>query len=124
LPISLSRDTLTSMQVSEILSPQGKPNRALANNKRRSNQLLGLKVGNSYRYPLFQFDRERKQIRPIAEYANRAMECDLDPWGTLDWWFTENHLIGGDRPADRLEQGLLSERDVDLMVEAEQMGMD
>ncbi|TCN53535.1 hypothetical protein EV641_106181 [Rhodococcus sp. SMB37] len=124
LPISLSRDAISSMQVSEILSPQGKPNRALANNKRRSHQLLGLKVGNQYRYPLFQFDRGHKRIRPTAEYANRAMECDLDPWGTLDWWFTENAFIGGERPVDRLEQGHLTEEDVDLMVEAEQLGMD
>ncbi|MHC3370782.1 hypothetical protein AAI421_28075 (plasmid) [Rhodococcus aetherivorans] len=124
LPISLSRDTLSSMQVSEILSSRSKPNRALANNRRRANQLLGLQVGNQYRYPLFQFDLARKRIRPLVEHANRAMDCDLDPWGTLDWWFTENDLIGGERPVDRLERGRLTLQDVGLMVEAEQMGMD
>ncbi|AWK73730.1 hypothetical protein CBI38_21330 [Rhodococcus oxybenzonivorans] len=76
--------------MSEILSPSGNVNRALANAKRKTHQLLGLKVGNQYRYPLFQFDRVRKQIRSVAEHAKRLMECDLDPWGTLDWWLTEN----------------------------------
>ena len=112
------------MEVSEILSPSGNVNRALANAKRKAHQLLGLKVGNQYRYPLFQFDRERKQIRPVAESANRLMESDLDPWGTLDWWFTENPLIDDQRPVDRLIAHALTEAEVELMVAAEQMGMD
>lgn len=124
LPLSLSQDTLSSMEVSEILSPSGKPNRALANNRRRANQLLGLQVGNQYRYPRFQFDLHRKRIHPLVEHAHRALECDLDPWGTLDWWFTDNALIGGERPVDRLTHGRLTEHDIDLMVEAEQLGMD
>ncbi|WP_280783362.1 hypothetical protein [Rhodococcus opacus] len=123
-PLSLSGDTISSMEVSEILSPSGSVNRALANTKRKAHQLLGVKVGNQYRYPLFQFDRERKQIRPVAEHANRLMECDLDPWGTLDWWFTENPLIEGQRPVDRLTVQALTEAEVELMVAAEQMGMD
>ncbi|MDI9953270.1 hypothetical protein [Rhodococcus sp. IEGM 1305] len=123
-PLSLSGDTISSTEVSEILSPSGNVNRALANAKRKTRQLLGLKVGNQYRYPLFQFDRERKQIRPVAEHANRLMECDLDPWGTLDWWFTENPLIGDQRPVDRLAAHTLTEAEVELMVAAEQMGMD
>ncbi|KXF49381.1 hypothetical protein AXA44_25020 [Rhodococcus sp. SC4] len=123
-PLSLSGDTISSTEVSEILSPSGNVNRALANAKRKTHQLLGLKVGNQYRYPLFQFDRERKQIRPVAEHANRLMECDLDPWGTLDWWFTENPLIGDQRPVDRLAVHVLTEAEVELMVAAEQMGMD
>ena len=52
------------------------------------------------------------------------MECDLDPWGTLDWWFTENPLIGDQRPVDRLAVHMLTEAEVELMVAAEQMGMD
>ena len=123
-PLSLSGDTISSTEVSEILSPSGNVNRALANAKRKAHQLLGLKVGNQYRYPLFQFDRERKQIRPVAEHANRLMECDLDPWGTLDWWFTENPLIRDQRPVDRLAVHILTEAEVELMVAAEQMGMD
>ncbi|MDV7357686.1 hypothetical protein R4282_32350, partial [Rhodococcus oxybenzonivorans] len=123
-PLSLSGEAISSTEVSEILSPSGKVNRALANTKRKTHHLLGLKVGNQYRYPLFQFDRERKQIRPVAEHANRLMECDLDPWGTLDWWFTENPLIGDQRPVDRLTAQALTEAEVDVMVAAEQMGMD
>lgn len=123
-PLSLSGEAISSTEVSEILSPSGKVNRALANTKRKTHHLLGLKVGNQYRYPLFQFDRERKQIRPVAEHANRLMECDLDPWGTLDWWFTENPLIGDQRPVDRLIAQVLTEAEVEVMVAAEQMGMD
>lgn len=108
--------------MSEILSPSGNVNRALANAKRKTHQLLGLKVGNQYRYPLFQFDRVRKQIRPVAEHAKRLMECDLDPWGTLDWWFTENPLIGDQRPVDRMLAHTMTGTEVELMVVAEQNG--
>jgi hypothetical protein len=55
-PLSLPGDTISSMEVSEILSPSGSVNRALANTKRKAHQLLGVKVGNQYRYPVFQFD--------------------------------------------------------------------
>ncbi|KLL96229.1 hypothetical protein NJ76_17665 [Rhodococcus sp. IITR03] len=47
-------------------------------------------MGNQYRYPRFQFDLHRKRIHPLVEHAHRALECDLDPWGTLAWWFTDN----------------------------------
>ncbi|QTJ68535.1 hypothetical protein HYG77_25140 [Rhodococcus sp. ZPP] len=121
-PLSLSADTISSTEVSEILSPSGNVNRALANAKRKTHQLLGLKVGNQYRYPLFQFDRVRKQIRSVAEHAKRLMECDLDPWGTLDWWFTENPLIGDQRPVDRMLAHTMTGTEVELMVVAEQNG--
>ncbi|MFM1722979.1 hypothetical protein ABEU20_001540 [Rhodococcus sp. PAM 2766] len=124
LPLSLDRDTVGSVEVSEILSAAGKPNRALANSKRKANQLLGFKVGNQYLYPTFQFDREHKRIKPMALYANVAMECDLDPWGTLDWWFTEDHLLDGQSPVERLAAGTLSEHDIDRMIAHDRMGMD
>lgn len=124
LPLSLSEEALSSMEVSAILSPSGKPNRALANSRRKAHLLLGVQVGNQYRYPRFQFDLERQRVHPVVEHANRGLECDLDPWGTLDWWFTDNAIIDGDRPVDRLARGRLTEREVDLMIDAEHLGMD
>lgn len=124
LPLSLDRDTIGSIEVSQILSTSDKPNRALANTKRKAHQLLGIKVSNQYRYPIFQFDQERKQIKPLAMYANVAMECDFDPWGTLDWWYSRQPVLNGQRPVDLLEAGALTERDVDRMIAHDRLGMD
>ncbi|MEU2005807.1 hypothetical protein ACH47B_31195 [Rhodococcus sp. NPDC019627] len=124
LPISLERDTITSIEVSTILSQPGKVNRAIAGNRRKEHRLLGLPLANKYRYPVFQFESDRKRINPIVEYANRELECDDDPWGTLDWWFSENEMIKGESPIDRLAQQRLTEHDVDRMVRSEQIGMD
>ncbi|MDH6291825.1 hypothetical protein [Rhodococcus opacus] len=124
LPISLERDTITSMEVSTILSEPGKVNRAIAGNRRKEHRLLGLPLGNKYRYPVFQFESDRKRINPIVEYANRELECDDDPWGTLDWWFSENEMISDESPIDRLAKQRLTEQDIDRMVRSEQIGMD
>lgn len=47
LPLSLD-DTYSSTEVSEILSPTGKGHRTIAQNRRRANELLGVKVGSRY----------------------------------------------------------------------------
>ncbi|QKT12153.1 hypothetical protein [Rhodococcus sp. W8901] len=52
------------------------------------------------------------------------MECDLDTWGTLDWWFTANLGIRHERPVDRLTAGLLTEADVDRLIALDLQGMD
>ncbi|MBM4574964.1 hypothetical protein GS896_25700 [Rhodococcus hoagii] len=124
LPLSLDRDTIGSVEVSQILSASDKPNRALANTKRKAHQLLGIKVANQYRYPTFQFDRERKLIKPQAMYANVAMECDFDPWGTLDWWYSCQPVLGDQRPVDLLDAGTLTESDIDRMIAHDRLGMD
>ena len=41
-------------------------------------KLLGVKIGN-HRYPKFQIDPVRHEVRPAVASANRRMECDADP---------------------------------------------
>jgi hypothetical protein len=82
--------TYSSSDVGEILSPTGQAHRSIAQHRRRSHELLGVKIANKYRYPSFQIDPERREIIPVVKYANSRMECDADPWGTLDWWYSED----------------------------------
>jgi hypothetical protein len=124
LPISLD-DTYSSTQVSRILSPSGKGHRSIAQHRRRSNKLLAIQIDdNQYRFPKFQIDEARHEIRPIAAYANRLLECSEDPWGTLDWWYTEDEGLDDRRPVDMLETGELTEELVDFAVKLSQQGMD
>lgn len=110
--------------VSAILSPSGKPHRSIAQDRRRAHELLGVKIGNQYRYPKFQIDPARQQIRPVVAYANRQLDCDEDPWGTLDWWYSPDESLDDRRPIDMLESGELTEELVDLAIQLGQQGME
>jgi hypothetical protein len=123
LPLSLD-DTYSSAAVSKILSPTGKGHRSIAQHRRRSHDLLGIKIGNQYRYPKFQIDAARHEIRPVVAYANRRLESDADPWGTLDWWYSEDEALNHRRPVDMVDTGELTEKHVDFAIELSQQGMD
>ncbi len=117
-------ETYSPGAVSAILSPSGKPHRSIAQDRRRAHELLGVKIGNQYRYPKFQIDPGRQQIRPVVAYANRQLECDEDPWGTLDWWYSPDEGLEDRRPIDLLESGELTEELVDLAIQLGQQGME
>jgi hypothetical protein len=123
LPFSRA-DTYDSATVGRILSPTGKTHRSIAQHRRRAHELLGIKVGNQYLHPKFQIDPVRHEIRPIVAYANRALECDADPWGTLDWWYSGDEALAGRRPVDMLDTGELSEKLVDFAIARSSQGMD
>lgn len=123
LPLSLDRDTVGEQTVRGILDSAG-TDWSSVEARRQASQLLGLEVDGQHRYPLFQFDRDRSCISPVAAYANEALQCQFDPWGTLDWWFTAHLGIHNERPVDRLIAGLLTEADVDRLVALELQGMD
>lgn len=123
LPFSRA-DAYDSATVGRILSPTGKTHRSIAQHRRRANELLGIKVGNQYLHPKFQIDPVRHEIRPIVAYANRALECDADPWGTLDWWYSGDEALSGRRPIDMLDTGELSEKLVDFAIAHSSQGMD
>ncbi|WP_137725525.1 hypothetical protein [Prescottella subtropica] len=110
--------------VAKFFSASDVSNLVSVDEARAVHRLLGVEIDGRYRYPVFQFDRERKRIKPVAEYANVVMECDLDPWGTLDWWCTAQPHLGDRRPVDVLNAGELSAYDVDRMIGHDRAGMD
>jgi hypothetical protein len=124
LPISVN-DTYGPAQVSELLSPSGRGHRSIAQNRRQSNKLLALPMdGQQYRFPKFQIDEAHRTIKPVVAYANQLLECNEDPWGTLDWWFSEDEGLDDRRPVDMLESGELTEELVDFTVELSRQAMD
>jgi hypothetical protein len=116
LPLSID-ETYSSTQVSKFLSPSGTGDHDMVQNQRRSNKLLGLPIDdNDYRFPKFQIDEAGHKIRPVVAYANQLLECKEDPWGTLDWWYTEDEALDGQRPVELLATGELTEDIVDFAV--------
>lgn len=123
LPLSRD-DTYSSTDVGKILSPTGQPHRSIAKNRRQANELLGIKIANKYRYPKFQIDVERRAIIDVVRYANTRLECDADPWGTLDWWYTEDEALDDRRPVDLVENNELTAELVDFAIDIGQQSME
>jgi HSP20 family molecular chaperone IbpA len=123
--LPLSRDEAYSSQdVGKILSPSGQGHRSIAQHRRQSNELLGIKVANKYLYPNFQIDAERREIVPVVKYANTRLECDADPWGVLDWWYSEDEALDDRRPIDMVKSGELTTQLVDFAIDSSQQGME
>ncbi|MGW4635355.1 Abi family protein [Nocardia sp. NPDC004415] len=70
---------------------------------RSRDQLLGLLVGRSYRYPCFQLDAVQRRIHPVAQRINRALAVSQHPWDAARWWSTANRGVGGDVPMMMLD---------------------
>jgi hypothetical protein len=124
MPIGVE-ETYSPGQVGELLSPSGKGHRSLAQNRRQSNKLLAIQIdGQQYRYPKFQIDKAHREIRPVVAYANQLLEASQDPWGVLDWWYSEDEGLDDRRPVDMLESGELTEKLVDRAVGLSRQAMD
>ncbi len=80
---------------------------------RSSSELLGLQIGQSYNYPVFQLDTAKNQIKPIVGYANRKLGARNNPWDVASWWITPKGALGGRTPLESLDSGNLTETDVD-----------
>jgi hypothetical protein len=90
-----------------------------------SNKLLGLPIeDDDRRFPKFQIDEAGHKIRAVVTYANQLLECNKDPWGTLDWWYTESDALDGRRPVELLATGSLTEELVDFAVKLGRQAMD
>ena len=123
--LPLSRDeTYSSTDVGKILSPTGQAHRSIAQHRRQSHELLGVKIANKYRYPKFQVDPLRHEIIPVVKYANSRMECDADPWGTLDWWYGEDEALDDRRPVDMVQKDELTPELVDFAIDSSRQGME
>jgi hypothetical protein len=84
-------------------------NRQRVADLRQRSVLLGLPHGNRYLYPSFQFDLERRTVRPEVESVNRLLEAAADPWGAASWWTCPNAWLGGAQPMDLAGTGRAAE---------------
>ncbi|MFE9579060.1 Abi family protein [Nocardia sp. NPDC006044] len=83
---------------------------------RGRSELLGLPVGNTYRFPVFQFDTMCARINPLVAYANTALEAKDNPWGAAKWWSTSNIDMDSATPMDSLQAGTLTRQMIDNCV--------
>ncbi|MFD1210740.1 hypothetical protein ACFQ36_01625 [Arthrobacter sp. GCM10027362] len=96
---------LSSGQVAELLGRSAE-NRNLASKKRRAGKILGVARGNTYRYPGFQFDRDRGTVRRVIEpLIALAGENGWPPEDVVLWLCAPStYFHEADRPVDHLEE--------------------
>lgn len=88
-----------AQEVADLLGP-AKDTRGFTQRLRRSSQVIALKHGNTFVYPRFQFDFDRRAVRPVVAHVNRLLLASSDPWGALAWWLAEQPRWARRRPVD------------------------
>ncbi|MFD6456021.1 hypothetical protein ACFWF3_35090, partial [Nocardia sp. NPDC060220] len=69
---------------------------------RSRNQLLGLPVGKSRRFPTFQFDTSSCGLYSEVGRINAALEAEKRPWAAALWWISANTGVDGAVPMSLL----------------------
>lgn len=96
----LDHPMLTASQVAAVLR-RDPADRSVASRLRAAGKVVALPVGNSYRYPAFQFDDTTASVREVVAAINARLDAAADPWGVASWWLTPSpRLRDGHTPAD------------------------
>lgn len=101
---------LDARDVSKFLGSRSTNERQYAARLRRRGALLGLRRGNRYVYPRFQFDETRREVRPVVAEVGKILDAGHDPWGVVSWWMSPNPRLSG----QQAPMGLLDSQDADV----------
>ena len=93
---------LDASEVSKFLGSRSANERQYAANRRRRGELLGLRRGNRYVYPKFQFDQARRCVYPVIEDVGKILDAERDPWGVVSWWISPNPRLPAQRAPIKL----------------------
>lgn len=92
---------LSSAEVATRAGSRASNAAALASRWRKERRVFGVPVGDSLRYPGFQFDSEGRPLAVVAEVLAELAEA-LSPWELALWFTGANGWLGGVRPVDVL----------------------
>ncbi|HEX2247808.1 MAG TPA: hypothetical protein VHH13_09690, partial [Arthrobacter sp.] len=93
---------LSSSDVAHLLGAKT-ANRSYASDQRKAGRILGVKRGQAYAYPGFQFDHRAGKVLPVVpRLIAEARAIGLDDEDLVFWLCTQSGYFGGVRPVDRL----------------------
>lgn len=96
----LEHPTFAAREVAVALGKSA-DDRTVAARLRERNVLVGLPVGNGYRYPQFQIDAKDHEVRPEVAEVNQLLDASHDPWGVASWWLSPSPRLDDQQsPAD------------------------
>ncbi len=92
---------LDAVEIHELSGSRSKDRRATARRWKRQGRILAVRRSGGDVYPAFQFedDRPRPAIRDVLAALPDWMGC----WQTAFWFASGNGWLGGETPADRLD---------------------
>lgn len=94
---------LTSTDVARLIGSK-ESSRSLAANQRAVGKLIGIKRGNRYVYPGFQFDLRSDKVHPaIPGLIAVAAEVGWDEEDLVFWLVSPSGYFRGERPVDHLD---------------------
>ena len=96
----LNTAMLDSHGVAAAVGVKGKNLREAASDLRRKGDVVGVKVGQRYLYPAFQFDLGEQQVWPVVATVNHVLNAGSDAWAVASWWISENPRLGWRTPKD------------------------
>ncbi|MFM2438516.1 MAG: hypothetical protein RLZ55_1335 [Actinomycetota bacterium] len=85
-------EMLKAADAGALLAADYRIPRKAANEARKRGILLGLRQGNQFAYPAFQFDLAELRVRPAVAAANKALGALEDPWAVASWWASPSAL--------------------------------
>lgn len=101
---------LTSMDVAQLIG-SAKSSRSLASDQRAAGKLIGIKRGNKYVYPGFQFDWLAGKVhQAIPGLIAMAAEVGWDDEDLVFWLISPSAYFGDDRPVDHLDDADLADK--------------
>lgn len=78
--------------------------RSLAAEQRKAGKIIGIKRGNAFAYPGFQFDEATgKVLEVIPRLLETAREVEWDEEDLVLWLVSPSRSFGDDRPVDHLD---------------------
>ncbi|ORL84130.1 hypothetical protein [Prescottella equi] len=93
-------EMLDSTAVSRALG-RAATSRNTASRLASSGSVIALPAAGHKLFPAFQFDTERREVRPIVAEINRIIGAKEDPWGAASWWLNPTAFADDPRsPAD------------------------
>ena len=93
---------LDAAEVSRILGSRSANDRQYAARLRRSGAVLGIRRGNRYDYPRFQFDDRKQRVYPAIKVVGEVLGAGHDPWGVVSWWISPNPRLPAGQPPLKL----------------------
>ena len=98
-------EMLDSTAVSRALGKSA-TSRNTASRLAAAGTVVALPAAGHKLFPAFQFDTERREVRPIVAEINRVIGAKDDPWGAASWWLNPTAFADDPRsPAELAVDG-------------------
>lgn len=104
-------EMLDSTAVSRALGKSA-TSRNTASRLAAAGAVVALPAAGHKLFPAFQFDTERREVRPIVVEINRVIGAKDDPWGAASWWLNPTGFA--DDPRSPAELAVAGGHDDDL----------